>query len=107
MLKRKIRITTVSLLFCVGWAFAATNKPPEKIAQNVDQMLAAVPLPTLSAAEALDIANKYKHSHETSNGSTSVAIHWAESSSSSLASAMDLLCLFKTIRMHTRGLLRI
>jgi hypothetical protein len=79
MLKRKIQVSIVSLVLCVGLAFASTNKTPEKTTQNVDQMLAAVPLPTLNAAEALDIANKYKR-RDPADNSTIVAIDWCRSS---------------------------
>src|ERR1700723_3551704 len=80
MLKRKIQVTIVSLLFCVGWAFAGTIQEPEKPIQNIDQALAAVPLPKLSAREALDIANKFRHSRTPSDGSAIVATDWCKSS---------------------------
>jgi hypothetical protein len=86
MLKRKIRVTIVSLLFCVGWAFAGTIQAPEKTVQSVDQTLATVPLPTVSAAEALDIAKKLKRNPPAgyrwarSDNYSIVAIDWCKSS---------------------------
>lgn len=87
MLKTKIRVTMVSLLFCVGWAFAGTIQALDKTVQSVDQILANVPVPTVSAAEALAIATKlikhnppaaYRWAH--SDNYTIVAIDWCKSS---------------------------
>jgi hypothetical protein len=76
----RIRATIFTLLFCVGWTLAGRSQAPEKPIQNIDEALAAVRLPKLSAAEALDIANKLRRSRTPSDGSTIVAIDWCKSS---------------------------
>jgi hypothetical protein len=79
MLKKKIPLAVFSLFCCVGCLFAKSDK-------TVDGQLAAVPLPTLSAAEALDIAKELKrnppHAYHWagSDNYTVVAIDWCKSS---------------------------
>jgi len=80
MLRRKILVAVVLLFCCVGWMLAGRSQASVKPIQNIDQALAAVPLPKLSAAEALDIANKLRHSRAPFDISTIVSIDWCKSS---------------------------
>jgi hypothetical protein len=75
MLRRRIRIAIVILLLCTGHTFSGALH-----AQNVDARLTAVPLPTLSAAKAVDIANELKRKQSGSGNFTVVAIDWCKSS---------------------------
>lgn len=79
MLRGKILVAAVLLFCCVGWMLAGRSQASVKPIQNIDQALAAVPRPNLSAAEALDIANKLRH-RAPSDISTIVAIDWCKSS---------------------------
>jgi hypothetical protein len=80
MLRSKIRVAVVLLFCCVGSILAGTSQASVKPIENIDLALAAVPLPKLNAAEALDIANKLRHSRAPSDISTVVAIDWSKSS---------------------------
>ena len=82
---KSVRMTTFTLLLCVGWATAGTQpsrtvQKPDKPVKNLVQALAALPVPKLSAAEALDRANKLWRSRRGSDTSTVVAIEWCKSS---------------------------
>jgi hypothetical protein len=79
-MRMRVRATILTLLFCFGWTLAGRSQTPKKPIQNIDQALAAVPLPKLSAPEALEIANKFRHSRTPSDGSAIVAIDWCKSS---------------------------
>jgi hypothetical protein len=76
----KIRATIFTLLFCVGLTLAGKSQAPEKPIRNIDQALAAIPLPKLSAAEALDTAKKYAKGRARPDNYTIVAIDWCKSS---------------------------
>ena len=102
MLRRKILVAVVLLFCCVGWMLAGRSQASVKPIQNIDQALAAVPLPKLSAAEALDIANKLRHSRAPFDISTIVSIDWCKSSDfrPRYVDGADLVGLDNDVRMH-------
>jgi hypothetical protein len=80
-MQRKKVLGAIALLFCcIGWMLAGRSQASVKPIQNIDEALAAVPLPKLSAAEALDIAKKLTDSRAPFGISTVVAIDWCKSS---------------------------